>query len=75
MRTGSAIQTDAVVQRQGHVQGEALEVAVWINVVVKLEIARQLVDARGGLKIYDRQVCLHVLAVQGSGSRLSCTLD
>lgn len=72
--TDGSIQTDAIVERQGDVEREALEVAIGIDVVIQLEIAEELVDARHGLKIYKGQVCLHGLSIQGSGSSLACTL-
>lgn len=75
MITDTAIKTDTVIKRQRHVQGEVLKVAIWIDVVIQLEIAKQLVDACGGLEIYEWQICLHGLTVQGSGSRLARTLE
>lgn len=70
-----AIEANSVIEGQADVERKALEVSIWVNVVVQLLILEQLVDAGRGLQINEGEVGLHSLSVESRGSSLSRSLD
>lgn len=73
--TDSTTQPNTIVQGQADVEREPLEIPVGINIVVKLQILENLVDAGCGLKIDEWKVGLNCLPVESCSRRLASSLD
>ena len=73
-----AVNAYSVVQGQTNVEGEALEVPIWVEVCFLSlwvdAIGEHFVDGVCGFQIYNRQVRLCGDAIQGGGSGFASSL-